>query len=491
VVDEEDIKHIKPLPNLDYKIVQGNSLIGVEKNLFNNNLFIELEKLKPLHFNETNHIKKQGYKKQIDELIRKITNGHKEFDFEVYFSEVFHNKDGFDVVIANPPYIQIKNIHWNERKIFEKKYKSAVGRFNIFYFFIEKAGKIARQKGVSSFIVPDRLLLNTQCDELRKWLLQDQTIIELVSFKEGVFEAVVDSIIIFYMNERNGGIDIRVKNKINIEHLWQNMVNFIPVSYFRESQNKQFDLSYNPFTAKILEKIKAGSACLGDISDVKDGIIQGKVADKLFLNTPLDNFSKKLLFGVDITKYKIHFNNNWVNYKPIEMMQLELKRRGDGVRHGLWLRDPEIFERPKILTRQTADEIIAAYDTKNYYYSNTLHGTTITDTEYDPLYVLALLNSRLMTWYYRRTTAEEGKVFAQIKIALLRLLPIKLIKRTAQNPFIDIVYKIQESNKDIGESHNNNKQEQIKEYKTQIDRMVYELYGLTEKEIKIVEEEAK
>ena len=82
----------KPLPNLDYKIVCGNSLLGVEKNLFNNELFKELEKLKPLFFNETNPTKKQGYKKKIDNLISEITSGYTEFDFEVYFSEVFHEK---------------------------------------------------------------------------------------------------------------------------------------------------------------------------------------------------------------------------------------------------------------------------------------------------------------------------------------------------------------------------------------------------------------
>jgi len=105
VVDEEDIKNIKPLPNLDYKIVCGNSLLGVEKNLFNQQLFNDLEQLKPLFFKETNPTRKQEYKKQIDDLINQITNGHTEFDFEVYFSEVFHEKGGFDVVIANPPYV--------------------------------------------------------------------------------------------------------------------------------------------------------------------------------------------------------------------------------------------------------------------------------------------------------------------------------------------------------------------------------------------------
>ncbi len=499
VVDEEDIKQIKPLPNLDYKIVCGNSLLGVEKNLFNADLFNELEELKPLYFNETNASKKQEYKNQIDELISQITNGHKDFDFEVYFSEVFHEKKGFDVVIANPPYVQIKQIPWHERKVYEKRFRAAVGRFNIFYFFLEIAGKIARPIGVSAFIVPDRLLLNTQCGELRKWLLQDQTILEIDSFKEGVFDAVVDSVIIFYQNTKSSSDHIKVKDRVSLDSLKQNVALKIPVTYFLESPTNQFDLSYDLATASLLKKIKSVSVRLGDISDIKDGIIQGKVADMLFLDAPLDGSSKPLLFGEDVTKYVIRFNNKWANYKPSEMMRLEVKRRGVGVRHGLWMRTPEIFERPKILTRQTADEIIASYDTQNYYYSNTLHGTTITDANYDPLYVLALLNSRLMTWYYRSTTAEEGKVFAQIKIALLRLLPIKKAAQDQWKPIINLVNEILAITKDpegkpsasngAGDDYlaSSAKQAKVREYEKQIDQMVYELYGLTKEEIKIVE----
>ena len=338
VVDEEDIKQIKPLPNLDYKIVCGNSLLGLKKNLFNDALFKELERIKPLLFNETSPKKKQEYKKQIDELISRVTNGHKEFDFEVYFSEVFHEKCGFDLVFANPPYVQIKQIPWDDRKIYEKKFKSAVGRFNLFYFFLELSGKVSKPLGISTFIVPDRLLLNTQCDQLRKWLLREQTILEIDSFAEGVFDAVVDSIIIVYRNVRSNEENIKAKNQVSLEFLEQSSAIEIPLSYFLNSPNNQFDLSYQPSISKLLDKIKDQSISLGKISQIKDGIIQGKVADKLFLDEPLDNNCQPLLFGEDITKYSIRFNNKWVNYKPNEMMRLEVKRRGPGVRHGLWMR---------------------------------------------------------------------------------------------------------------------------------------------------------
>ncbi len=107
VVDEEERESIQPLPNLDYKIVCGNSLLGVNK-LFNYEPLKKLEALKPLYFNEISAVKKQKHKKQIDDLISQMTNGHKDFDFEVYFSEVFHEKKGFDVVLGNPPYVALQ-----------------------------------------------------------------------------------------------------------------------------------------------------------------------------------------------------------------------------------------------------------------------------------------------------------------------------------------------------------------------------------------------
>lgn len=126
IVDEDDIQNIKPLPNLDYKIVCGNSLLGVEKNLFNMNLFTELEILKPLYFNSTNPTKKQETKKKIDGLIDQITDGRAQFDFEIYFSEVFHEKNGFDLLIGNPPYLESRHPDFGDKlkdayQLFAKK----------------------------------------------------------------------------------------------------------------------------------------------------------------------------------------------------------------------------------------------------------------------------------------------------------------------------------------------------------------------------------
>ncbi len=400
--------------------------------------------------------------------------------WELEYPEIFMGRDGFDVVFGNPPYVQIKQIPWVDKDFYQTRFKFAVGRFNLFYFFIEQSANLLKKGGLSSFIVPDRILLNTQCDALRSWLFIEKTLIEIASFCEPVFDdAVVDAVIIFFKNERTNFTDIKVKNGVSVSEVKNVEYKLIPHNYFKDSPSNQFNLNYDPTISNIINKIRKKSLELGDIAEIKDGIIQGKVKNELFLKEPIDTHSKKLLFGKDINRYHISFNDNWINYKPDEMMKLERERlAGKGA--GLRMRVPEIFERNKILTRQTADEIIASYDDQNYYYSNTLHGTTITDGQFDPLCILALLNSKLMTWYYRNTTAENGKVFAQIKIVLLKKIPILSIRKNEQAQFVELVNKIfslvqQNSNADISNLC------------TDIDRLVYQNYELTDDEITIIE----
>ena len=189
VVDEEDITHIKPLPNLDYKIVCGNSLLGVEKTLFNLDLFTKLEDLKPPYFDETNAKKKQEYKNQIDDLIRQITNDNQNFDFEVYFSEVFHEKKGFDVVIANPPYVLLQNLSIDNSMLetIKKQYKSAQYKVDTYHLFIELAIRLLTSNGAFAYITPNTFLKNKHSNRLRKIIVKDTLIQDLVLFYVRVF----------------------------------------------------------------------------------------------------------------------------------------------------------------------------------------------------------------------------------------------------------------------------------------------------------------
>ncbi|MAG85845.1 MAG: hypothetical protein CMB97_00305 [Flavobacteriaceae bacterium] len=193
VVDEDDIKNIKPLPNLDYKVVCGNSLLGVEKDLFNLNLFNDLEVIKLLYFNETNTTKKQEYKKQIDKLISKITSGHTEFDFEVYFSEVFHNKGGFDVLIANPPYGTIMSSYFNrisiEIKVIIKEMKDIYKAY-----FIHGISNLLKSDGNLTFITPNTYYFQKKYIDIRRFLNKYNHKIH-INIGDGVFDSVVPTAI--------------------------------------------------------------------------------------------------------------------------------------------------------------------------------------------------------------------------------------------------------------------------------------------------------
>lgn len=497
VVDETEPQ---PLPNLAFKIVCANTLIplGKPKGDLSGSQEIAkaIEKLRHDYFDASKEDKKD-LERQFRNLQNKLWATAKEWvskeDGDIYLkiSEfnpfedksctwfdawwMFGVKDGFDIVIGNPPYVQVKQISPYFKKAYQEIYQFAIGRFNLFYFFLEISKKLTKKGGITSYIIPDRLLLNTQCVELRSWLLNEQTIIEIVSFGEAVFEnAVVDSIILSYKNLPNLNTEITAKNEVSLTDITIKEGIKIPVTYFVNSPNNQFDLNYSISKSNIFEQLIANTIQLGEISETRDGIIQSKIPDILFLTEKENEHCEKLLYGKDIFKYELNYNNNWVNYQPDEMMKIEVERGGGGLR----LRVREIFESIKILTRQTADTIIATIDTDNYFYSNTLHGTIIKDDKYDIKFVLALLNSNVLKYYYRQTTSEGGKVFAQVKIEILRQMPIKITSKERQTPFINIVdylLFLHNNNSDQIFPHTSN--DRIAAHIEDIlNMMVYELY---------------
>ena len=201
IVDEEDFHNIKPLPNLDYKIVCGNSLLGVEKGLYNHQDFAELEKLKPKYFSfsETNPIKKQQLKNEIDRLIYKITKGHKEFDFEVYFSEVFREKGGFDIVIANPPYISTKGVSENVKKLLQKYYGFADDLYSHFYF---RSMEILKKNGILTYISSKTFWTIQTKKNLRELILKNQ-LLQLVDAGNPFDAPMVDTCVILVQKQLN------------------------------------------------------------------------------------------------------------------------------------------------------------------------------------------------------------------------------------------------------------------------------------------------
>ena len=117
ILDEENYDKILPLPNLDYKIFCGDSLLTFDTNLLAINIKKEITDLKNKYFQITNIQEKIELKKIIDDKFKSIVGDKVSFDFKIFFEEVFYKNDGFDLVIGNPPYVQIQKL---KDKVYKK-----------------------------------------------------------------------------------------------------------------------------------------------------------------------------------------------------------------------------------------------------------------------------------------------------------------------------------------------------------------------------------
>lgn len=159
VVDEDNIDPIETLPNLDYKIVCGNSLIGLPEFAMKDlKVEKELEGFKEKFYSITDEKEKKVLREKINNKIRELLNsaeqftGYKiDFDFKLFFSEVWREKGGFDVVIGNPPYISTKGISNTEKKSYEAEFGFSDDTYNLFTF---KGLKLTKNNGSLTYIIP-------------------------------------------------------------------------------------------------------------------------------------------------------------------------------------------------------------------------------------------------------------------------------------------------------------------------------------------------
>jgi len=482
VVDEEDIKQIRPLPNLDYKIVCGNSLLGVERNMFNNELFNKLEELKPLYFNETNAKKKQVYKKEIDDLIGKITHDKQKFDFEVYFSEVFHQKGGFDVVISNPPYNELRDLTSKEQGDYRSSsyYKHAHGgRDNLFQFFYPLAISISKKSGILCLITQNSILAEDTTLNNRRYIIKNSRIIRFVSFPErddvkkrvfenakmsvciGIFEVTKCTIADYYFY-----IDVWYDKYLSAGHTLKLSLSEIYTTY---PTKLIFPISTEP-SFKLLKKIKGKKEVFH--VEVKSG-------------------------EVDMTKFRDRFNLSKNGYRVYTGAQILRYRTTDTPSQGeviyLKARTNE-FSADKakhIKNERIVMQRITGVDSKFRLIMTIIQGNNLcaNSTNYIPYsdkynlkYALAILNSSLINYIFKQTSTNTNITTYEIND-----IPLPKAEKATQDHLESIVERILNLTIDDDYPNNPMKIAKVKELERQIDHKVCELYGLTSEEIALIE----
>ena len=483
VVDEDDVKRIKPLPNLDYKIVVGNSLMGVEKNLFNADLFKRLEELKPKYFDATDRKQKEKFKHEIDDLIHELTNGKEVFDFEIYFSEVFHKKGGFDVVIANPPYVSYglrggqKMTDQDKALLRELFPQSAEYKISLYALFIDIGIRISRPDGgVQTFITPDSFLLGMYFSKIRAMILDQNCIVEILLMPYSVFRAVVGYSAV-YLFQRTSHVpaqhQLTAKLALTNEEVGRRSFRSFsyPQSYYAKSHLKRFRLFFTAADKLFVEKIETLGVPAKKFAKITTGV-RSKVGQEAVVSDRKKGatWKKGIISSAQVKPYVVTWNGFWLN------LDIEYLFSGG------W--DARFVEREKLMIPQTGDSIVAGIDSEGLYHLNNVHTFALTSDELDIKYVCAILNSRVINKYYHLISLEEGRVMAQTDIETLDLLPIKVVTLKEQKKVIAVVEQLLAAKRRDAEADTS-------ALERELDELVYALYDLTPAEIKIVESAAK
>lgn len=408
------------------------------------------------------------------------------FEWRFEFPEVLNEAGefiGFDVIIGNPPY-GVKALP-NEKLFFKEKYNAITGKYDSYGFFIEKGINLLKQSGQFGYITPHTWLTVTEAQSLRVFLLNQSKIVEINQFPNNVFEdATVDTINIFLEKKiipESYQIRILTSNKISNILKIENLEKEIFVSIDSWRNTKVFNLKYDERINQILLKLRTKTIPLNQICDLSVGVqaydsYAGQSNDIIdnriyHCETKKDNTFVKELNGKDINRYKINWSgHSWISY-------------------GSWLahaRQIYYFNRERILVREITSKgkyaIVASIEEEYMINYKSVLNIILRDyiqNEYNLRYILGIINSKLFTWYFNITSNKiVTNTFPRISIFDLKEFPIKC-NSPKMAEIIDIVNYIilTKKNTDIDTT----------EQESEIDLLVYQLYELTEEEIKIVE----
>jgi adenine-specific DNA-methyltransferase len=430
------------------------------------------------------------YKKDLGEKIKKQEAEIEEiksnkiyenaFEWRFEFPDVLNDNGhfvGFDVVIGNPPYVNFRDInsHEQKKKLLET-YLVSEYQSDLFILFIELSYKLLNFKGDFGFIIPNSIANNLNNSKVREYILKNSKIKSIVNTPIGVFpDATVDTVVLITSFDKLNDEKLEVYQAIN-QNL--NFLSLINQSDFEKNDNYYFDFLNTTESKQIFIKIENNSILLNSICDSSSGIKEyetgkGKPAqtendriNKVFnSDIKIDSLYKKHITGSDVGNYII----NW---------------KGGFLKYGEWIaapRDSKYFINERIIIREIPNKgrLVVAFTDDDYTVKNTAH-IFIPNNDYSSKYLVAILNSRLIGYYFSNKFSEHDKVFPKAKLGQCRLLPIKETSKENQQPFINKV-------NEILSLKSQDPQAETLALEQEIDAMVYELYGLSEEEIKIVE----
>lgn len=441
-------------------------------------------------FDEVGHQQREKLHQRAAELEEKIAARQQTvyanaFEWRFEFPEVLDEEGiftGFNVVIGNPPYgVSLP-------KDLKEHYVTFSSRGESYVLFVERALDILQHKGEFSYIIPDTYLNLSFTAALREHLLRQSMLRELVLLQSQVFEdATVDTTLLFLQKAEyvqgfhESTVTVKCFDK-QVKQISLDTPDAVrSISTAQWQQSGTFNAQSNTAEATLLDRIAADCQLVGAIAELFSGIKVYEVgkgkppqteeirSSKPF--TSVDQVNETFLpffDGKHIGRYELTWKqNNWLQYGP-------------------WLaapRKPENFINEKILIRKiVAETLIATYIPQTSYCNTLLHVLKIKEeTELSYRFLLGVLNSRFIGWYFRKKfQISSDDTFPQIMISDIQQLPVPRAASEDQQILAALVDQILVAKKADPKTDTSSLEKQI-------DQLVYQLYGLTEAEIAIVE----
>lgn len=497
LVDMENLKNVDPLPNLDFKFVCADTLIPLAKNsglaTANNNFDLKekLIEIREKYYLENKKNEKKKLRDKYSELIKKgglfdLLESDRDMQLKdydpfnplnsssFYDPTLMHGVDAFDVVIGNPPYVGFGSrdsakISKKEVELIKSIYEnSAEYKINLYPLFMERGIRLTKDSGIQTYITPDSFLLGRYFSKIRKYININCSILKILLFSDKVFNATVGySVVYFFKKQKKENNRVCVSN---VKSSDLNKINFFDYnqSIFDKTDHNRFRLYFDEKTKNIIEKIDLDKIKLGTVFTGRTGI-RSKIGQKNILSkeSKSPNHKQGIVSGGQIIKYLIIYNNDYINVDPDIL-------NGGGF-------DFNVINNPKILLRQTSDKITGSIDYNNYYHLNNVHSFApkSNDQGYDLRLIIAILNSKLIEFYYQNISLEKGRAMAQIDIETVENFPLPKISDEKVKTIKELVDEIQEKKK-------NNIYADTSGLESQIDELVMDLYGLNEEEKEMI-----
>lgn len=382
------------------------------------------------------------------------------FHWELEFPDIFRNREGkelrnsgFDAIVGNPPWVFTRGQNFSKeyKEYFTSYLKSQsveteerglniqTGKVNLYSLFYVKCIALQKYGSNFGFIVPNNLLRSTPYSPIRKYILDNTKIRQIVNLGEGVFEKVTASTVITVLERKKNIHKDKTKiiiGKDSLENNREERTRYLKQSSFEENVNYTFNILLTEKESGLVKKIRRKSSPLGSFCKYMiEGVVGSKERD--VFEKKKDETFKKFLDGGDIERYGYDFKDRYLRYHRDKLHRARPK---------------EVFEsEAKIIVQRISGgekPLVATLDRKQHYtYASTNNVILKEDTDVTYEFIVALLNSTLINWYYSINFTNLSNLTVNISKTFLEKIPVPSLNH-------DENQKIQKSVKNILEIKN-------------------------------------